>query len=212
MVLSGEQRLAGRTSVRAHDPLGDLVEWVASRLEDVVLRYTIDEGEQKRGLELRLGGSGVTEVPRERRANLGRPARQAIPERREDGRLHARPVREAPEGAVLAHDAHARPHERLEPILRVWRGVRLGERLAHVAHALLEDRAEELLLALEVVVDEPRRHAGRLGDRLHRGALETLRAEQLERVLDDERPALLAEVCVDGFGAWRHVRPGWRFH
>ena len=65
--------------------------------------------------------------------------------------------------------------DRLERVARLEVQLALG--VADVGVGLLEDGEEQLVLAGEVVVDEPLVDAGALGDRVHARAAEAVRGE-----------------------------------
>src|SRR5450759_1872634 len=79
------------------------------------------------------------------------------------------------------------------------RGERLVEREIRALDrlpVLAEDRLEDRLLVGEVVVDVPRGDAGRLGDLADARAAVALAREQLQRRLENGRPALLRSLVL----------------
>ena len=90
---------------------------------------------------------------------------------------------------VVAVELHA-PHELTEQLPQLLGGVRgRGKRPAQgdelVVDELVVDEPEQVLLALEVVVERALRHAGPRRDLIERGARETLLAEQVEGAGED---------------------------
>ena len=74
--------------------------------------------------------------------------------------------------------------------------VDLADRVEHDLPALEEERVEDLLLRVEVVVDEPVGHAGLVGDVGHAAVVEALAREHPDRRVEDH-----AALVGRGLGA-----------
>ena len=78
-------------------------------------------------------------------------------------------------GKVVAPGEGHQALDRLQRVGRLEKELALG--VADVGIGLLEDGEEQLVLAIEVVVDQPLVDAGALGDRLDPRAAEAVRGE-----------------------------------
>ncbi len=159
-----------------------------------MLRRAVDRREQHPRLHLRPRRARLPQQRLEMRARRLRPAHHVLAQSRQHLRLHPDLVRQPPERLVAVHDLQRRAHEPLQPRRRIR--VRLGdfERLLHVRHALLEDRPQQRVLALEVVVEEPLCDAGALRDHADGRGGEAVVREQLERRREDPVAAFLSHL------------------
>ena len=78
-------------------------------------------------------------------------------------------------------------------------GVDLGDRVEHDLPALEEERVEDLLLGVEVVVDEAVGHARLVGHVRHAAVVEALAREHAHRGVEDHA-ALVGRACFGGGG------------
>lgn len=136
----------------------------------------------------RLVASRVREPPsaEERRGRGRRAAEQSVLARELEERPARRDVREEP------LDARLEPRAVIGGIAR-----RGGERLEEAHGALVEERAEDVLLLLEVVVDRADREAGARGDVLHARRGEAALGEHLLCGIQDGRAPERARLVAD---------------
>src|SRR5688500_18032008 len=187
----GDRAVAAEAS---DDELGHRGEWVSSRVEYIVLGDAVNECEQYGGLDLGMRDTGVPKVALQRPPNRRRPLVERGAESTDDGRLHPHRVGKLPEREVLLQYLEASADETLEAFIG-WRRVGQREGLAHVRHALLEDRVEHALFSLEVAVEKPLRDVRRIGDHANRRALVAVLGEERQRGIENtlacRRPYLL---------------------
>ena len=78
-------------------------------------------------------------------------------------------------------------------------GVDLANQLEHHVPALEEERVEDLVLGGEVVVDEPVRHAGLVGDVRHAAGVEPLAREHAHGRFEDQAALVGRDLLLAGW-------------
>ena len=81
----------------------------------------------------------------------------------------------------------------------------MGDRLAEVVDNEFFDRVPDVVLGAVMMDQQPDRHAGRRGNRPHRGAVFALAGVEVERSVAD--PGLSCQVLIAcaGVPLWRHL-------
>ena len=91
-----------------------------------------------------------------------------------------------------------RREQRLQPVARaVVRRLDPGEHRPGLAQVRFDDRPDEVVLGLEVVVDVAERYAGRGRDVRERGPLDPVGVEHLARGVDQPLPLVLSAALDD---------------
>src|SRR5512138_1863275 len=108
---------------------------------------------------------------------------------------------------MLAHDRECRARQSLDALRRRRTGSSFGERTLDVARGLLEQRPQQRLLAVEIVVEQPLRDARFLRNPPHRRGRIAIARKQAQRRVQDALATLLADGFElgtgSGHGAWR---------
>ena len=153
------------------EALGGRLHGVLLRIQYVVLRHAVDRREEHAREGRCVAMPDLAEQGRELFAHRGGPLGQRVPQHLRRPGLVAHHVAQLPEFAPLAHDLEAAADHPLEPLLRRTAFLSGADRRGDVAHSLTKDLAQEVVLAAEVVVQQPLGDPRLLGDVAHRGAL-----------------------------------------
>ena len=195
--------------VARREPRRELVERIVLRIEDVVLVQPIDLRKEQPGLERGLAHAGLTQVALEHGHEARGPRRHQRAEALEHVGLHAHPVGQRPECAMAAHQRRGAAQQRGQAPRGILHGVGSREGLAHIGQALLEDRAQQRGLAVEVVVDQAWREPGGPRHRFDGRGRVAAFAKQPQAFFDQLRARAVAHLGAEGGISGRHVRVGY---
>src|SRR5262245_25064625 len=99
------------------------VQWVAGRIEHVMLRQTVNLREEQTGFQLIVGPSYVAQILPKLFENLAAPACEHRLEARQHTALHAHAVRQRPKVTMLSEQHTDRVEQRGHSEARVWFGI-----------------------------------------------------------------------------------------
>ena len=127
-----------------------------------------------------------------------------MPEALQHFLLHPQPVPHGPELPMLRHDGGRGMQQRGQPIRCIRLTIGGAKRCLHVGEALLEDRVQHGGLAVEVVVEQSRRDAGRIGNRIDRCRGVAAAGKQLQCSIEKFCPRDGADFLILESCSWRH--------